>query len=440
MSAETTIPGADLPETIKIETIAIDGYKGLRQFRLDPEGKSVEFSGKNGQGKSSVIEGLWVTLTGKDAPGVAINKEGVSASVVVGLTSGHTAKLRWTGAGKKLIVEGPDGEPVKAPARFLETLIGQISCDPFDFARQRPGEQKAFLQALLKLDFSDIEARKATALSEKRDLDAEDVQISRNLEDLVDAHPTERVDVDELLLAQEHRNARIHATEKAKCTLEAVDLEIPARRQSLESIETERARLLRELASLKEREDASLVASGATQDRKEKGLQIVADLETEVAGLIDPSEAIRNAGETNKASDAWDKRLKLTEDQKTLAVAQGVNAKKLKDLESEREQRLFSAKFPVEGLSFSSDGVLFRGLPFDESNQCTSDIIKVGVGIAIAQNPRTKIIRIGSGERLDSESRAKVLKTISAYGFQAFIEVVKDEELKALVIEETEGE
>ena len=435
MSAAT-----ELPDSIKVETIAIDGYKGLVQFRVDPEGKSVEFSGKNGQGKSSAIEALWVTLTGKDAPGVAINKKCVSASIVVGLTSGHTAKLKWTGTGKKLVVEGPDGEPVKAPARFLETLIGEISCDPFDFARQRPGEQKRFLQDLQGLDFSDIDRRKDVALAEKRNLDAEGVQIQRNLDDLVDAKKSDRVDVGELLRAQEHRASRTQAVQKAQSTMEGVDREILGHRQALESIGAERAELLRKLDALKVSETKNMERLDATQERKAAGSKLIEDLTTEVAGLEDPTDAIRNAGETNKAADAWDRRIKLLDDQKTLATALGANGQTLKDLENEREQRLFAAKFPVEGLSFSADGVLFNGLPFDESNQCTSDIIKVGVGIAIAQNPRTKIIRIGSGERLDTESRAQVLKTIASYGFQAFIEVVKDEELKALVIEESEVE
>ena len=50
---------------MKIETIAINGFKKLQQFAIDPAGKSVEIKGKNGQGKSSIIDAIWCTLTGK---------------------------------------------------------------------------------------------------------------------------------------------------------------------------------------------------------------------------------------------------------------------------------------------------------------------------------------------------------------------------------------
>ena len=119
---------------MKIETININGFKKLQQFSIDPAGKSVEIKGKNGQGKSSIIDAIWCTLTGKNVPGVPINKDSVSAKIVVGLDSGHTARLSFSArGGRTLVVEGPDGEPVKAPAAFLENLIGKISFDPFEF-------------------------------------------------------------------------------------------------------------------------------------------------------------------------------------------------------------------------------------------------------------------------------------------------------------------
>ena len=126
-------------------------------------------------------------------------------------------------------------------------------------------------------------------------------------------------------------------------------------------------------------------------------------------------------------------------------VEKSIEASKqaLADIENDRKERLFSAKFPVEGLEFTEDGVLFNGLPFDSGNQCQSDILRVGVAIAVAQDPALKIVRIKDGSLLDSARKRELLEQLSASGFQAFIETVADSELQALTIDESpvkEGE
>ena len=80
----------------------------------------------------------------------------------------------------------------------------------------------------------------------------------------------------------------------------------------------------------------------------------------------------------------------------------------------------------------------FNGLPFDSGNQCQSDILRVGVAIAVAQNPALKIVRIKDGSLLDGDAKAQLLAMLAEHGFQAFIETVADCGLTALTIEETE--
>lgn len=418
---------------MKIETIAINGFKKLQQFAIDPAGKSVEIKGKNGQGKSSIIDAIWCTLTGKDVPGVPINRDSVSAKIVVGLDSGHTARLSFNAkGGKTLVVEGPDGEPVKAPATFLENLIGKISFDPFEFVNQPPAKQKAFLQQLLRIDMAPIESRKAQALAEKLEIENEAKAIERDAEKLVDAKKADRVDVADLVAKQNERAETIRKGQAAAQDLASAEATAQRVTASVASIQAKIADLQAQLNDAEMEYDAAQAALPPRRAELERLRAIVAE-------MPDNSEAIANAGEINKAADNWAKRLELVEASKKIRGDLDAVKAKIEGIEADRSELLFAAKFPVKGLSFSTDGVLFNGLPFDSGNQCQSDILRVGVAIAVAQDPALKIVRIKDGSLLDSTAKSELLAMLAENGFQAFIETVADSELTALTIEEIEA-
>lgn len=418
---------------MKIETIAINGFKKLQQFAIDPAGKSVEIKGRNGQGKSSIIDAIWCTLTSKDVPGVPVNRESVTAKIVVGLDDGHTARLSFSSKGNKsLVVEGPDGEPVKAPATFLENLIGKISFDPFEFVNQTPQKQRAFLQQLLGLDFADLDSDKAFLLEQKREIDRDAVAIEREAETLLDAQNVERVDVSDLVAKQNERAEVIAKGREAAAAVERAESVVESAKASVASLEEQITALNGRLESAK--------AHAATETSKVAPLRTSLELlRSQVAGMPDNSEAIRNAGETNRQADRWAKRLELVARSKSIKGDLDAVKVKLEAIESERQNRIMDAKFPVPGLTFSVDGVLFNGLPFDSGNQCQSDILRVGVAIAVAQNPTARIVRIKDGSLLDSSAKSSLLAMLAENGFQAFIETVADCDLTAHVIEEIDA-
>ena len=418
---------------MKIETIAINGFKKLQQFAIDPAGKSVEIKGRNGEGKSSIIDAVWCTLTGKDVPGVPVNRESVTAKIVVGLDDGHPARLSFSSKGNKsLVVEGPDGEPVKAPATFLENLIGKISFDPFEFVNQTPQKQRAFLQQLLGLDFADLDSDKAFLLEQKREIDRDAVAIEREAETLLDAQNVDRVDVSDLVAKQNERAEVIAKGREAAAAVERAESVVESAKASVASLEEQIAALNGRLESAK--------AHAATETSKVAPLRTSLELlRSQVAGMPDNSEAIRNAGETNRQADRWAKRLELVARSKSIKGDLDAVKMKLEGIEGERQNRIMDAKFPVPGLTFSVDGVLFNGLPFDSGNQCQSDILRVGVAIAVAQNPTARIVRIKDGSLLDSSAKSSLLAMLAENGFQAFIETVADCDLTAHVIEEIDA-
>jgi len=414
---------------MKINHIKINGFKALTEFSIDPEGRSVEVSGDNGQGKSSVIDAVWLALTGKECPGVPVNRHAIKADIEVGLDSGHTVSLEFGPKGKKLVVCAEDGRPVKAPQGFLDGLIGKISFDPFAFVGMTPKDQRTFLMQLLGLDFSDIETKKGAILESKRAADLDFKVIERQCDDLADAYETDAISVEEALEQQ-----KIH---------EAANRELDARKHTLETLAEESNRIIDSRSDLEKQIDDLREKLAKLPSAEEMSAKIVraetAIQEQEVALEEHPdvSEVIAQASQVNEAAKRWELRKTLRARYDAAKLECEKFARMATECEEEKKNRLMDAKLPVDGLGFTDDGVTFQGLPFDQGNQCQSDILRVGVAIAVAQNPNLRIVRIKDGSLFGEAKRAALLKTLSEFGFQAFIERVTEGPLKAITLEES---
>ena len=412
-----------------INNVKINGFAAVKEYELEPEGNHVLVSGGNRRGKSSFLRAIFGVLTGKDLPDFPVNEESIKAEVVLGIT-GHT--VTWTqrrSGSAKLTVERNDGQPITGGDRtYLTKLVGQIGEDPMDLVYMAPKDQKAKIQKILGLDFSDLEQAKPRLLATKKTAADQAAVLKGQIDRLGNISKIDPVDVGALLKAKEARDGLAEKgralAEKARMANQAVDStvdQIDGLKQQIESLQ---ASLKAAEATLVERQAALNLANAEVDEARKEYLT-----------LEDPTPAIAAASETNRKAEAWKAALRLQED---LSAAEQAGAKAeqdLKDLEDERVARLTKAEFPVEGLAFSDEGITYRGLPFNEKSQCTSDIIKVGLALQMVSNPGLKVVRISRGSELDAESRALVLQILSQYGFQGFIEQVTEGDLSAVTIE-----
>lgn len=407
---------------MKINSIKINGFKALQSFEIELNGDSLELRGDNGMGKSSVIDAIWVALTGNDIPQVPVHREAVKASIGLGLDNGYTVTWKCSAGKKELVVEGPDGR-VPEPRKFLDAMIGRIAFDVFEFVDKAPGKQKEEIQKLLGLDLTDLDAAKRRTLDEKRDAEAIVASLERQINAMGEVKEVAPVDVQQLLLAQEHRNAVGEKLAQARRELSG----------ALSDLSTQSERLIeaKKLVSELER------FVGELEGQKEAVQANIDDAQAEYDALPDPAPQIATASEANVAAARYQQKSQLRHEWGNKAQVVEAAKLKLEGLEQERIRRLAAAPWPVQGLAFSDDGLLFNGLPFTRENQCMSDIVKVGVAIAVAQNPALKIVRVKDGSLLGKAKREELLAAMREHGFQVFLETVtEDKELKAIVLEE----
>ncbi|MGA2435603.1 MAG: ATP-binding protein, partial [Bryobacteraceae bacterium] len=149
---------------MKIIRLEAENIKRLRAVRIDPTGNVVQITGRNGQGKTSILDALWWALSGQAAiQGQPIRSGENRARIRLDLGEivvERRFKRQEDGeVTTELRVENAEGVRYGSPQRMLDALFGELTFDPLAFARMTPKEQFETLRRFVPgVDFAAIDA------------------------------------------------------------------------------------------------------------------------------------------------------------------------------------------------------------------------------------------------------------------------------------------
>ena len=127
---------------MKILKFVAENYKKLSAVEITPDGNVVIISGKNGAGKSSVLDGIESALCGGRMPKKPIKDGEVRAKVVTEIgneTLEYTVTRKFFGANSTLVVQATGKtEPERSPQAFLDRVVGSLSFDTLAFLNLQP--------------------------------------------------------------------------------------------------------------------------------------------------------------------------------------------------------------------------------------------------------------------------------------------------------------
>ena len=137
---------------MKIVKFQAEHFKRLKVVEISPSGDMITLAGKNGSGKSSVLDAIYAALGGRDAaPEVAIARGEESARIRLDLGE-LVVTRKFTARDTSFVVEAANGARFPSPQRMLDDLIGAIAFDPLRFVRLKPKEQMDELRKLVAFD------------------------------------------------------------------------------------------------------------------------------------------------------------------------------------------------------------------------------------------------------------------------------------------------
>lgn len=426
-----------IPDGLTIVGLHIENVKKVTAMDIEPDGHVVTLTGKNGAGKSTVLDSIVYGLGGKSRlPAQPIRRGAKKASIKIDLEH-FMVECRLTEGGRYLAVKTPGGATFPSPQAVLDRMVGVgLAFDPTEFLRLSRKEQARILLDLVGLDFTDLEERRAELYQKRAEVNRDLKRLQGAFDQAVEPRadtPDEEVSITELAL--EHQRILEHNQANGE-QREAVDtLRADCRKCQRGIAESEdRARDLQEqLAFAKKELEArrkGLRAAQKAYDAKQAEVDALQDLDAaEVLGQMERAEGLNAAVRLKRERTAL--ALEVT---KATAAAEELTTQ-MAALDTEKTQALEKADFPVEGLRADHDGVTFGGVPFEQCS--TAEQLRISLEIGWALNPKLRIMLVRSGNDLDDQSLAAVHQSAVDHDGQLWLERVRvDEGEAAIVIEE----
>jgi hypothetical protein len=290
-------------------------------------------------------------------------------------------------------------------------MIGDLSFDPWEFARKTEQEQRTLLSDILfkitdgKLNLADFDARKQEAYDARTDANRQKKQLASllaNLRPPTDQEPTEEISSSDLTTA---------ITQGIGVNQRIKDL-IAENERSAKSI-TDTQREIERLQKIVADANTITVANTAELERVEP-IDVVF-LQSQLRDIEGCNKRAREVIEYKNLRASLDK---VDEDIGKL------NAK-MELIEIEKAEALEAAPLPVKGFTVNAEGVRIinedgQEVPFCQASAARR--LKISLAIAMAANPTLRVIRIADGSLLDDDSMAMIRDMAVDKDFQVWIE------------------
>lgn len=415
---------------MRVINLQAENFKVLHAVEITPEGHVVEITGKNGSGKSSVLDAIYVALVGRSvAPPKPVRNGEETCQIRLDLGDlTITRKFTIKDGGQmtdSLKVENADGLRYSKPQEVLDALLGEIGFDPFGFCQMKPKEQaEALLQMVpLPVDLDEMAELDQSDFQKRRDINRD----VASLKSQMDAIPKEDVPAE-----VPDRASLVEQLGNAANTNTAIEHDRVARERTASNIEVIRnqAEMARQSAERLRREAAEQEALAVTRDEEANGLAAGLEALPPLAEPVDTDairDQLRTADETLAKVERQKRRTDL-ESRHTTAVQQSeALTAAMADRARKRNEALAGAKMPIQGLAFALDEkgqpvVQFGGVPFEQAS--TAEQLRASTAIAMSANPSLRVLRIKDGSLLDDDSMSLLAEMAKADDFQLWIERV----------------
>lgn len=408
---------------MKIVELRAENVKRLRAVEIRPDGALQVIGGRNAQGKSSVLDAIWLALGGGKASKetrLPIRDGEKKASVRLDL--GELVVTRsWTRNGTSLKVTNADGAPIKSPQSVLDSLLAGVSFDPLAFIRLSPARQREALLDLVELDvdFDALADQRRAAYEARTDIGRQIRALGASVVDEAIPEAEESV----AAIVEEIEKAR-----KINSDREASERAIASYRGDIRELQETILNLRMEIENA---EDQIRITEAALEDTQAEldELPVACD----IAAI---TERLRGVEERNARIRENNRARQVREEKRRLEKTREEYTAKIEEIDAEKNDALERAIFPIDGLGFDEDGVTYAGIPFSQAS--SAEQIRIATAMAMAANPRLRVATIRDGSLLDDETLKGLRQQVTDAGFQLWIERVGDGDAGAVIIEDGE--
>lgn len=384
----------------KIDKIDILNVKGCARFTaegLAPRGVIV-LAGKNGAGKSSVVEFLESLFPGGSVPPLRNGAENGKGTVTF---DDGTVVTRTIPGEIELTL--PGGGYAKRPKDHLAAMLGRLggaALNPGRIMAMQPRDRRALLQRLTNFDAAPFDEKISEATERQRALDADLKALQNRNAGLspISGVPNEEMDVAALSAALQQdldHNAKWQRVQDQK-----------------DAFERERTQLTTEIKRLQTR----LAEVENEIDAADANLEVGAFVDTsalrqQIADAEETNRKVRHNAQIAAARKEWNDK----EPERAKLAAEVKTAK------DSKVKALAEAPFPVSGMGLEDSDISYNGIPWEDLS--AGEQRRLAAAIALSETPAEARFRFLDGNDLDKDARAALYEQVKASGEQMIIEL-----------------
>lgn len=399
---------------MKILRLQSENIKRISVVDITPDGNLIQIAGKNGNGKTSVLDSILYALGGANSIPMKPVREGCERGrIEIKLGDGQSAALiierTFTESNSYLSVKTEDGAKYPKPQRILDDMLGALTFDPLQFMRSDAKAQFETLRGIvdLPIDLDDVDRMRAEAFEARTEKNRQIKALKAQIDVIVPPEnvPDEKIDtnaiIERLARVDEH-NSEVRQAQKLVANAE-------------HAVETCRRNV--------ERIEAELKAAKSQLSTAESAYSLIKD--KPIAELVDPQK-IKNdlaaAEEQNRAFDIAARIKKMLAQHDALENEAHALTDRITEIDQLKSDALEAAEMPVAGLSFGDGVVTLNGIPINQASD--AEQLKISTAIAAALNPKLRIIRIRDGSLLDDDSMKWLADFADERDMQIWVEIV----------------
>ena len=136
---------------MKITKLQIENLYGIEQLELD--GKSIELTGTNGAGKSSVLDAIRLALTNNSKRKYVVKNGETEGRVLVKLDDGTTIdRKKRTDKSDYKSIKDINGNEINSPESFLKDIFTPLQLEPVEFLSMTEQQQNRILLNLIEFN------------------------------------------------------------------------------------------------------------------------------------------------------------------------------------------------------------------------------------------------------------------------------------------------
>lgn len=400
--------------SVKIRQLEIENVKRVKAVTLTPtENGLTVIGGRNGQGKTSVLDAIAWVLGGNKLKPSESQRIGSAAppSIHIELSNGLVVERK--GKSSALHVIDPSGQ--KAGQQLLDSFIEKLALNLPKFMEARNDEKAETLLQIIGVgdQLSVLDREEKSLYNQRLEIGRIADRKKKHAEELAwypDA-PAEPVSASELIQRQQAILAK-NGENQRKREKEAHYNKVLAEAQ----IAFDRAK-----AALKQAEQDCVTARKAAENLQDES---TAELEQDIANIDAINTKVRANAEKNRVQDEADE----------LASQYSDLTQQIESVKEQRMKLLDSADMPLPGLSVQDGELTYNGQKWD----CMSGAEQLQVATAIVRklNPDCGFVLMDKLEQMDPETLADFGRWLEGEGLQVIATRVGTDDTCSIIIED----